>query len=205
METVRYAREDRRVLALLLVKIGFGLSGGVLVLLPLFARKVFHQGDVGTGILYGMRGVGALVGPFIGRRIAGRSDGGLFGAIGIALFVFAIFYGVFPFLPFLVLAGVCAAGAHVGGGAQWTLSTYGIQRFVPDRILGRVFSFDFALVTLMLAVSNLGAGWAAQHFGPKTTMFGLAALGFAYTAVWWVATRRLRAGWPRDRMGMTRG
>jgi MFS family permease len=36
-ETLRYARRDHRVLALLGVKGGFGLAGGVLVLLPVFA------------------------------------------------------------------------------------------------------------------------------------------------------------------------
>ena len=73
-ETIRYAREDRRVLALLAVKGGFGLAGGVLVLLPLFARNVYHQGEIGIGILYGMRGLGAFIGPFIGRRVAGPSS-----------------------------------------------------------------------------------------------------------------------------------
>ena len=190
--TVRYARGDRRVLALLAVKGGFGLAGGVLVLLPIFARRVFHHGDVGTGILYGMRGVGALIGPFIGRRVAGTTETGLFRAIGLALFLFGIFYGLFPFMPLLLLAGCLSAGAHVGGGAQWTLSTYGLQRFVPDHIRGRVFSFDFALVTLTIALSNLGAGWAAQRFGPKHTMLGLAALGTLYAVGWWIGTRRLR-------------
>ena len=106
-------------------------------------------------------------------------------------------------MPLLILAGVWSASAHVGGGAQWTLSTYGIQRFVPDRIRGRVFSFDFALVTLMLAVSNLAAGWSSQHFGPRDTMLGLAAIGFAYTTVWWMATGRLRSGWPREQLGIS--
>src|SRR5207244_11255283 len=85
METVQYARRDHRVLALLAVKGGFGLAGGVLVLLPVFAKQVYHQGDAGIGVLYGFRGLGALIGPFIGRRIAGDSLRGLFIAIGIAL------------------------------------------------------------------------------------------------------------------------
>jgi MFS family permease len=192
-ETARYAREDRRVLALLAVKGGFGLAGGVLVLLPVFARDVYHQGDIGTGILYGMRGVGALIGPFVGRRVAGPRSSGMFRAIGFALFCFPIFYAVFPFMPFLILAGLCTIGAHVGGGAQWTLSTYGLQRFVPDRIRGRVFSFDFAFVTLSIAVSNLAAGWAADRFGPEATMIGLSVVGFVYAIAWWLGTRRMRA------------
>src|SRR3954452_4991605 len=83
VETVRYARSDGRVMALLAVKGGFGLAGGVLILLPVFATDVFHQGDTGIGVLYGLRGVGALIGPFIGRRIAGNSERGLFTAIGV--------------------------------------------------------------------------------------------------------------------------
>jgi MFS family permease len=192
-ETVGYARKDRRVLALLAVKGGFGLAGGILVLLPIFARDVYHKGDVGTGILYGMRGVGALIGPFIGRRVAGPTSSGMFRAIGFALFCFPVFYAIFPWMPFLILAGLCAVGAHVGGGAQWTLSTYGLQRFVPDRIRGRVFSFDFALVTLSIALSNLAAGWAAGRFGPETTMWALAGVGFVYAVGWWIGTRRMRA------------
>jgi len=192
-ETVGYARKDRRVLALLAVKGGFGLAGGVLVLLPIFARDVYHKGDIGTGILYGMRGVGALIGPFIGRRVAGSTSSGMFRAIGFALFCFPVFYAIFPWMPFLILAGLCAVGAHVGGGAQWTLSTYGLQRFVPDRIRGRVFSFDFALVTLSIALSNLAAGWAAGRLGPETTMWALAGVGFVYAVGWWVGTRRMRA------------
>ena len=38
-ETVHYARRDHRVLALLAVKFGWGLAGGVLVLIPVFAQQ----------------------------------------------------------------------------------------------------------------------------------------------------------------------
>jgi MFS family permease len=197
-ETVRYARRDHRVLALLAVKGGFGLAGGVLVLLPVFAKQVFHQGDAGIGILYGARGVGALIGPFIGRRIAGTTQRGLFVAIAISLLTFGLFYGAFPAMPLLGLAALCSMGAHLGGGAQWTLSTYGLQVLVPDRIRGRVFSFDFALVTAAITVSNLAAGWAAEAFGPRAAMAGFAGVGFLYALGWTWATRRLRADGPGE-------
>ncbi len=193
VETVQYARRDHRVLALLAVKGGFGLAGGVLVLLPVFAKQVYHQGDAGIGVLYGFRGLGALIGPFIGRRIAGDTQRGLFIAIGIALGSFGVFYGIFPLMPVLLAAAPFSAAAHLGGGAQWTLSTYGLQTIVPDRIRGRVFAFDFALVTLTITLSNLAAGWAAEAFGPRIAMGGLAGVALVYSAVWWVATRRLRA------------
>jgi MFS family permease len=191
-ETVRYARSEGRVTSLLAVKGGFGLAGGVLVLLPVFATDVFHKGDTGIGILYGLRGVGALIGPFLGRRIAGDSERGLFTAIGASLACFGLFYLVFPFMPSLLLAGLCSMGAHLGGGAQWTLSTYGLQSIVPDRIRGRVFAFDFALVTLTIMASNLVSGLAAEALGPKTAMLAFAGVGCLFAAGWWFGTRRVR-------------
>jgi MFS family permease len=191
IETIRYAKRDPRVLALLAVKGGFGLAGGVLVLLPVFATQVFHRGEVGIGILYGMRGLGAFIGPFLGRRIAGDSMHGLFRAISLALAGFGLFYAVFPLMASIWLAALCSMAAHLGGGAQWTLSTYGLQVVVPDHIRGRVFAFDFALVTLAIALSNLLAGWAAEAFGPRPAMAGLSVLALLYAAGWTAATRNV--------------
>ena len=53
VETVRYARKDHRVLALLAVKFGWGIAGGVLVLLPILALGSFHAGEIGLGLLDG--------------------------------------------------------------------------------------------------------------------------------------------------------
>lgn len=192
-ETVRYAREDHRVLALLAVKGGFGLAGGVIVLLSVFGTKVFHDGAIGIGVLMSARGVGALIGPFIGKRIAGDSFARLFVAIGLALVTFGFFYTLMPFAPSLLVAAVLAAGAHLGGGAQWSLSTFGLQRIVPDHIRGRVFAFDIALITLTITISSLAAGFAAQLWGPRIAMGVTAVLALGYAGVWWWATRRVRA------------
>jgi MFS family permease len=184
VETVRYAREEPRVLALLAVKGGFGFAGGVILLLPVFATQVFHKGDAGIGILMGARGFGALIGPFLARRYIGGDERRLFTAIGVALGTFAIFYAFFPLMPSLWLAAPFAFGAHMGGGAQWTLSTYGLQTIVPDRIRGRVFAFDYMLVTASIAVSNLAAGYAAGRVGPRVVMAGMAGIALVYALVW---------------------
>ena len=191
-ETVSYARRDHRVLALLTVKGGFGLAAGVLVLISVFAHNVFGAGAAGIGLLMGARGLGALIGPFLGRWIAGPTDRHLFAAIGLALAVFGLAYialGLAPSLAFAFAAVLCA---HLGGGGQWALSTYGLQRIVPDRIRGRVFSFDFALVTLTLAISSGAAGWAADRFGPRRAAVGMGIVALAWAASWWIATRAIR-------------
>ena len=141
-ETIHYARRDHRVLALLAVKFGWGLAGGVLVLVPLLADGRFDAGEIGIGLLLAARGFGALVGPFVGRASLGEKDRRLFLTIGVALAVFGAGYALLGIVPSLLLALPAVALAHTGGGAQWMLSSYGLQKIVPDHIRGRIFAFD---------------------------------------------------------------
>lgn len=191
VETIRYARRDDRVLALLVVKGGFGLGAGVIGLLAIFSLRVFDTGDAGTGILYAFRGVGALVGPFLARAFV-RDTVSLFRAIGVALAVYGLFYAMFPLMGTLWTAALFALLAHLGGGAVWTLSTYGLQLLVPDRIRGRVFSLDFLLVTLTIALSNLLGGWAADEIDPRIVMGILAGVSVTYALVWTALTAGIR-------------
>jgi MFS family permease len=194
VETVRYARRDHRVLALLGVKAGFGLGAGVLVLLSVFGRQVFHRGDLGIGVLMSARGVGALIGPFVGRAFTGPGDRRLFAVIAVALAVFGVGYATLGLMPSILLAAPVVAFAHLGGGAQWTLSSYGLQRIVPDRLRGRVFAFDQALITLTLAISSLATGWAAARYGPRPTAVALGAVAVTWALVWaWLTTDVRRA------------
>ncbi|HET6770532.1 MAG TPA: MFS transporter [Actinomycetota bacterium] len=191
VETIRYARRDDRVLALLVVKGGFGLGAGVIGLLAIFSLRVYDTGDAGTGVLYAFRGVGALIGPFLARAFV-RDTVTLFRAIGAALAVYGVFYALFPLMGTLWTAAPFALLAHLGGGAVWTLSTYGLQLLVPDRIRGRVFSLDFLLVTLTIAVSNLLAGWAADEIDPRVVMGILAGVSVSYAVVWTSLTAAIR-------------
>ncbi len=184
VETVRYARRDHRVLALLTVKAGFGLAGGAIALIAVFALREFDAGDVGIGILMAGRGVGALIGPFLGRWLAGPQDRKLFWAISIALVVFGCGYALLGVMPTLWLAALAVGIGHLGGGAQWTLSSYGLQRVVPDRIRGRIFSFDFAMITLTFTISALVTGWAAERYGARPTVIVLGGVAVVWAGVW---------------------
>jgi MFS family permease len=191
-ETVRYARRDHRVLALLAVKFGWGIAGGVLVVIPLLAEGQFHAGEVGIGLLMASRGVGALVGPFAGRSTLGTGDRRLFLTIGIALGVFGVGYALLGLAPTLLLAMPVVAIAHIGGGAQWTLSSYGLQKIVPDQIRGRIFAFDGMLVELTFGLSSLLTGWLAEVFGPRATAFGMGCVAMAWAIVWSLLTTDVR-------------
>lgn len=192
-EAVQYSRRDHRVLALFAVRLGAGFAIGVVALLPVLATSVYHAGDRGTGLLFAMRGVGSLVGPFLIRPLIRRDDRGrLLLAVILTPVVFASLYAVLPWMPDIYLAGLAALLAHVAGGAQWTLVTYSYQSIVPDRVLGRVFGFDGALITFTLSGSNALCGWLAGVYGVRSVMTGVGVLVAAYCLLLWVLTRRMR-------------
>jgi MFS family permease len=186
---LRFARGNRTLAALLLSKTTFGVGTGVIVLLAVFGRDVFEAGDAGIGILFAARGLGALIGPFLVRSIVGVSERGLIGGIAASFGIFALSYGLLPLAPILPLAALAVFSGHLGGGAQWTLSSYGLQRAAPDAIRGRVFSFDYGLVTMTITLSTLLAGFLAERFsaaGTTWTMVGLAAVA----ALGWIVFAR---------------
>jgi MFS family permease len=191
-ETVRYMRRDRRVWALVSVKFGFGAAAGVLAMIAVFARQVFHAGDIGFGLLMAARGVGALIGPFIGHRLAGPGHRRLLPVIACSLATFGIGYALLGLAPALWLAAASILVAHLGGGSQWVLSTYGLQRLVPDEIRGRIFAFDFALITLSLGTSSLVVSTLADHIGPRPAVLLAGGVALAWAGIWWLLTRAVR-------------
>lgn len=193
-ETVAFARREHHVLALLVVKGGFGIAAGCIGLISVFAVDVFHGGAGTIGLLMSARGLGALVGPFLVRHWARGRDDRLFTGLSIAGAVFALGYLGFAVAPNVWLAAAGACVAHLGGGSTWTLSTYGLQRFTPDAIRGRVFSFDYAFVTLAIGGSVFFAGLAADHIDPRIVAAGASTIALALAAAWTVWRRRLLRG-----------
>jgi predicted MFS family arabinose efflux permease len=191
-ETVRYARRDGRVWALVSVKFGFGAAAGVLALIAVFAKDIFRAGDIGFGLLMAARGVGALIGPFVGHRLSGRGHRRLLAVIALSLATFGLGYAALGVAPSLALAALAILVAHLGGGAQWVLSSYGLQRLVPDHIRGRIFAFDFALITLSLGVSSLLASALADDIGARPAVMIVAGIALVWAGIWWMLTRRVR-------------
>jgi len=209
-EGAAWARTDARVMALLAQKVGFGLGTGMIGLLPVFATRVFSgrapggltgglgSADAAIGILYGARGLGSLLGPFGARAVVRTDLRRLFPAIATAMAMFGGAYALFPAAPGLWAAAGIVLVAHLGGGTQYTMTSYGLQQITPDRVRGRIMAFELGLVTLTMSVSLLAAGRAAEVVNPRAVVELLSGLTVAYAAVWALATRglwRQRAPW----------
>lgn len=169
-EAVHYARTDRVVMALIASKSVFAIGSGVMGLLPVLATTVFGWKDGGTGMLLGARGVGAGLGPFIAARFTtGDMKKVLLVCGWSGLWLTGCFVGA-AWAPSIFIAALLIAIALLGGGAQWTLSTYGLQVSTPDHIRGRVMAGDFAIVTLVMGIVGLVSGVVSEGTGVQWTM-----------------------------------
>jgi len=197
VDGVGYVRRHPHVAALMCVKAGWGLAGGVLLLLTVFGQRVFPVGAgaaAGIGILYGARGIGAGVGPIALRWLLGQHPSTLRRAIAPAFFIVGIFYMALSVAPTLPVAAMCVLCAHIGGSVLWVFSTVLLQLEVPDQFRGRVFSAELALVTLVTSASSY---WTARQldqagWSPRALSFLLGALFCIPGIVWLVIVSRWR-------------
>jgi MFS family permease len=188
-ESLAYIGHRPRVLALVTVKSAVGLGNGVLTVFPLLAGR-FGAGAVGAGLLFGVRGAGALVGPLAMRRVLGHRSW-LLPGLAISMSAYGLAYlgvAVAPWFP-LVLALVFAA--HFAGGTNWILSNFALQGEVPDRLRGRVFAADLMLATLSISVSQLAVAALVDHVDGRALIAGCAMVTLVYAVGWRIATRGL--------------
>lgn len=196
-DALAYARDHKRVAALLTAKSVHALtSGGAVGLFAVVSFVLFDTGDGGTGLLFGARGVGNLVGPIIAFKLVGGNQRRTFGSIGYAMALWGAAYLFVGVAPTLALAGLGVCIGHMGGGTQFAFSTYGLQEFSPDQIRGRIFALDFGLATLAIAVSSLAVGALAEVFTVRSLLLGLGASGVVFGLAWTFLTASMWADLP---------
>ncbi|GIG89384.1 MFS transporter [Plantactinospora endophytica] len=188
-EALRYIGQRPRVLALVTVKSAVGLGNGVLTVFPLLAT-LYGAGPIGTGLLFAVRGAGALVGPLLMRRVL-QHRSWLFPGLALSMSLYGLGYlGVsvaqwFPLVLLLVFV------AHFAGGSNWVMSNFALQAEVPDRLRGRVFATDMMLATVAIAFSQLVVAGVVDHVDQRVVLAGCGLTTLLYALGWWVATRRL--------------
>jgi len=191
-EALHLAKSDHVIMSLLMSKMTFAVGAGVVSQLAVFAADSFNRGDAGRGIMLGLRGLGSALGPLLAARFVKNDLSKVILVCGIAGLGFAGGYLAAAASPIFILACVCIGFAHLGGGAQWTLSTYGLQVRCPDEMRGRVLAGDFALITLSLGLSSLLAGVVSEYIGARGTIAVFALLAVLASLIYLFATRTVR-------------
>lgn len=197
VEGVRYLRRHAPVATAVLVKSGWSLSGGLILLHSIFGERIYPvwgSAAAGIGLLAMMRGIGTALGPVISRRLFGTAPVQMARGIGSGFFVAGVLYLLFAATTSLPLALVVLVLANMGGSTIWVFSTTVLQLLVPDALRGRVFAAELALMTLGLTASSFLTGWALDTLGyaPRTLIAFLGALCFLPGGIWFLLQRTHR-------------
>ena len=174
LDAMRFLMAEPMVLVLSLLKAGLAVAGGIMTLIPLMASQVLSVSvSLGIGILYSARGLGAALGPILVRRIFGETASVLQWAIAGAFFLKAFSYLFIAASHNLWTLSLGVALATLFGSIIWVFSSALIHLSAPDNYLGRIFSFELALLTLVMGCSNWGVGYAVDGWGMNINQIAL--------------------------------
>ena len=174
LDAMRFLMAEPMVLVLSLLKAGLAVAGGIMTLIPLMASQVLSVPlSLGIGILYSARGFGAALGPILVKRIFGETASVLQWAIAGAFFLKAFSYLFIAAYHNLWTLSLGVALATLFGSIIWVFSSALIHISAPDNYLGRIFSFELALLTLVMGCSNWGVGYAVDEWGMNINQIAL--------------------------------
>jgi MFS family permease len=189
VEALRYIAARPRIRALVTVKSAVGLGNGVLTVFPLLAG-LYGVGALGAGLLFAVRGAGALVGPLVMGRVL-RHRSWLLPGLALSMSLYGLGYLGVALSPWFWLVLILVFVAHFAGGTNWVMSNYALQGEVPDHLRGRVFATDMMLATLAIAVSQLGAALFVDRVDERIILAACGLITLTYAIGWRIATRNL--------------
>lgn len=177
---------------LLLLSLVSMTAGGVQILMPVFARDVFHGDAQMLGLLMGSSGLGSLIGAmYLASR---KSVLGLGKVIVAGCLVFGTGMIGFVTLPGLRFSVVMLMLCGFGMIVQMAASNTALQSMVEEDKRGRVMSFYTMAFMGMSPFGSLLAGAFAHHHDASAVFLwggGLVIAGGALFAFQWPRLRKL--------------
>jgi MFS family permease len=179
---IRFIWREPAVLGAMSLDLVATLFGGVVALLPIFARDILQINSWGFGLLRAAPAVGALIIAAILSRFAITRSGGHIMFVGVAVYGAAtIAFGLSD------RATLSFAMLMVVGGADM-LSTVIRQSLIqfatPDEMRGRVFAVNALLVNCGSQIGMFESGVTADWFGAVGSAVLGGAVVLAVVAVW---------------------
>ena len=176
---IRFIRDNPAILGTLSLDLFAVLFGGVVALLPIYARDILHTGPWGLGVLRAAPAVGALLTTAILARqpIERRVGLRMFQAViifGLATIAFSVSHWMW--LSLLALA-VLGAADTVSVVIRFSL----VQLATPDNMRGRVGAVNFLFINASNQLGQFESGVTAALFGtvPAAVLGGIATVAIA--------------------------
>jgi MFS family permease len=188
---VRFIRSNPAILGTISLDLFAVLFGGVVALLPIYARDILDAGPSGLGVLRAAPAVGALFMTILLARYTINRRMGLrmFQAViifGAATVVFSLSHWMW--LSVLALATLGAADT-VSVVIRFSL----VQLRTPDAMRGRVGAVNFLFINASNQLGQFESGITAALFGtvPAAALGGVATIAIAL--LWMTLFPTLRA------------
>jgi hypothetical protein len=190
-EGVKFAWTNRTIRAAIAMVAAVSLVGSsAVVLLPVFAARVFQSGAHSLGLLMAAMGAGALGAALaLARR---RDTQGFQRTIGIAGLAGGAALALFAAMPTFGLALLVLPAVSFSITTVLASSNTLIQMTVPDRLRGRVMSMFTVAVQGTLPFGQLVVGAAADRVGAQLVVSACGVLLLGAAGVY-VGVRRVSA------------
>jgi MFS family permease len=176
---VKFVRSNPAILGTISLDLFAVLFGGVVALLPIYARDILDAGPFGLGVLRAAPAVGALLTTMVLARHTINSRVGIrmFQAViifGAATVVFALSHWIW--LSVLALA-ILGAADTVSVVIRFSL----VQLRTPDAMRGRVGAVNFLFINASNQLGQFESGITAALFGtvPAAVLGGVATIAIA--------------------------
>lgn len=185
-EGLAYMLQTPLILGIGLISVGWASGGGAAqVLFTLFSEMVFNRGPEGLGQLWGIAGVGLLIGGFIGNRL-GKSIG-FENYKKVVFFCFLLHGGAYVVFSQMrhwgwALVFMCLSRASVAVSS--VLNWSNLLKHVDDRFRGRVFATIETMNWSTMMLSMLAAGSASLYYSIRAIGAASGSLSSS-TALFW--------------------
>lgn len=188
LEGLRFMRESRLLLSLMLLDFLATFFSSADTLLPVYARDILHVGPAGYGLLAGASAVGSLIGAVsIALLPPIRHQGRV---VLTAVFCYGIATILFGLGHSFAICFLALAGTGIADTISTVLRQTIRQLVTPDVLRGRMTSINLMFFQGGPQLGELEAGLVAGAFGaPVSVITGgvgclLVVLGMAVYAPW---------------------
>lgn len=183
---VRYILSVPLIFGIAMITVGWATGGGAAQLLfTLFGEQVFNRGAAGIGEIWGVAGVGLMLGGWMGHAIGKRvSYTGYKHTITVAYVIHGATYVLFSQMQAYWAALLFMMLSRVGMAVCSVMNNSKLLQHTSDEYRGRVFATMETIRWGVMMLSMAAAGVASEYWSPRTLGAAAGALS-SLTAVYW--------------------
>ncbi|PEA55076.1 hypothetical protein CON64_09330 [Bacillus pseudomycoides] len=163
------------------------VAGAYQVLIIIYATKIFHAEDIGIGILYSTQGLGTLVGSWIVAKYYSTNTNKMKKVFGWAYLIQGLFFIFFIISSQLWLGVILLFIMRAAGGLISPIDSTLLQKYTPNEMLGRVFTFHTVTYSSFMQMSTFFTGILLSYISPQSVELLFGFLCVIVSLYWLIA------------------